>query len=467
MPDAVPSRTFLDDPFSAATLVPNLRHTSRMLSDIGADSVDALFADIPKEVQIEGLRLATSMSEQAVLDRVHELAGKNRGPADGMPVFLGAGLKEHYVPSVVPALVGRSEFYTSYTPYQPEVSQGMLQGLFEYQSMVCALTGMDVANISQYDWATAIGEAALLAARAGKGTRFLVPEHLTPDKRSVLENYTSGAGITIESVPFDRATGTLDIGALETALGPDVVGLYVETPNLFGLWEPEAPRLKQLLTDRDAGLLVVGADPLSLAVADGPGAYGADIVVGELAGYGTPIAYGGPLLGLFAVKEPLVRRMPGRVVGLSRDDRGNHAFTLTLQTREQHIRRERAMSNICTNETLLALAAAVYLGHLGGIGLTRLAEQNEARAHDLRRRLEELPSVRAAFPGGHFDEFTLAFERPYKDIHDGLLERGVHGGYDLSGRFDGLGPAAVFATTEVHGDRDHDRLVAAVSEVVS
>lgn len=454
----------------AAALIPNLRHRERMLSDLGLESIDDLFADIPKDVQVDGLDLPDGLGEAALIDHLARLANMNQGPrtgGDGMPVFLGVGVRDHYLPAPVRALVLRSEFYTSYTPYQPEISQGMLQALFEFQSIVAELTRMPVSNVSQYDWATALGEACLMAARSGKGDRFLVPEALTPEKRSVLENYARGAGIRIEVVPFDHTTGTIDMAALESALGPDVIGFYLETPNLFGLWEPEAPRIKALLDEHDAGLFIVGADPSSFGVAEGPGRYGADVVIGELGGYGTPISYGGPLVGVFATTEKLARKMPGRVVGLTHDASGRHGFTLTLQAREQHIRRERATSNICTNQTLAAVAATVYFSLLGGSGLTEMALENEARANALKQRLSEIDGVRPAFDGATFDAFTLAFGGPYAPIHTGLLARGVHGGYDLSHAVKGLGGAAVFGTTEVHSDADHDRLVAALKEAVA
>lgn len=460
--------TATDPAASIASLIPNLRHRGRMLRDLGLASVDALFEDVPADVRIDGLDLPGPIDERGVVDHLAKLAGENRFPktgGGGMPVFLGAGVKERYIPATVRSLVLRSEFYTSYTPYQPEISQGMLQALFEFQSIACELTGLDVANVSQYDWATALGEAALMAARANKGQRFLVPEAMTPEKRSVLENYVAGPRLKVEEIPFDRKTGTLDMAAFEAALGPDVVGAYIETPNLFGLWETEAHRVKGMLDDHDSGLLVVGADPLSLALAEGPGQYGADIVVGELGGFGVPMSFGGPLVGLLATTKKLVRKMPGRIVGLTHDDQGRHGFTLTLQAREQHIRRDRAMSNICTNQTLAAVAATIHLSQLGGEGLTRLALENEANAAELRSRLAEVPGVRPAFDGACFEEFTLAFDRPYAQVHGGLLSHDVHGGYDISGRFKGLDSAAVFATTEMHQEADYARLVAALKEV--
>jgi glycine dehydrogenase subunit 1 len=467
--DATPARSEEEAQEIIGSLIPNVRHTGKMLEELGMASLDELFSDIPQKVRIDGLDLPGPTSEQEVLGLHARLAGRNQGPlsGDGMPVFLGLGLKERYVPAPVRALVLRSEFYTSYTPYQPEASQGMLQALFEFQSIVSELTGLPVANVSQYDWATAAGEAAVMAVRSHEGSRFLIPEALTPAKRSVIMNYLKGSGVKVESVPFDPDAGTLDMAALESMLGPDVTGLYVETPNLFGLWEPEAHRLKPMLEDKGAGLLVVGADPLSLALAKGPGEYGADVVVGELGGYGTSPSFGGPLVGMLAASNEMVRKVPGRIVGVTRDGAGKHAFTLTLQTREQHIRRERAMSNICTNQTLGALAASVWFSLMGGAGMARLAEQNATRASTLRKRLAEIPGVDPLFEGAVFEEFAMRFDREYSSVHKGLLERGVHGGADLGRVVDSFSHAGLFATTEVHSDTDHDRLLEAMREVVS
>jgi glycine dehydrogenase subunit 1 len=446
-----------------ASLIPNTRHTARMLDDLGLGSLDDLFVDIPAKVRIGGLRLAPPKSEKDVVAHLARLAAMNEGPrtAGGMSVFLGLGLKERYVPAAVKALVLRSEFYTSYTPYQPEVSQGMLQALFEFQSLITELTGLPVANVSQYDWATAIGEAAIMAARTHEGDRFLVPAAMHPAKKSVIRNYLVGAKVRVEEIPTDESTGTLDMSALEDRLDSKVTGLYIENPNLYGRWEENAHRLKPLLENHDAGILIVGTDPVSLGVARGPGEYGADIVVGELGGTGTNTSLGGPMVGMLAASDELVRRIPGRIVGLTRDSEGRHGFTLTLQTREQHIRRERAMSNICTNQTLCAIAAAIWFSILGGTGLMRLAARNAERAQALRKRLTELGGVTDLYPGPVFEEFALRFDDDYHRLHTALLEQGVHGGAHL-GPITGQDDAALLATTEVHDEADHDRLIRAM-----
>src|SRR3990170_2881165 len=429
-----------------------------MLRALGLRSVDDLFADIPATVRLDGLDLPEGLSEQEVVARVTSILSANRS-MDAMPTFLGGGVYDHYVPATVRAITSRSEFYTAYTPYQAELSQGILQSLWEYQSLICELTGMDAANTSMYDASTALGEAALMARRIHGGTTFLVPRGMRFHRKSVLANYALGSRLQVREVDYDRTTGMLDLAGLREALTPDVCGVYVENPNFFGRFEEQLEEIRALTH----AVFVVGVNPIAQAVVPAPGDFGADIVIGEGQPLGTQMNFGGPLLGIFACRQEHIRKMPGRVIGLTRDADGRRAFCMTMQSREQHIRREKAMSNICTNETLLAVASAAYGAILGGNGLRRLAERNVERARELAARIAGIAGFAApAFHAEHFNEFVVRTARPYVEIHGDLPRAGVHGGVSLEPHFPEVGHAALFATTEVHRPEDHDRLVAAL-----
>ncbi len=433
-----------------------------MLRAMGLRGVDELFADIPAKVRSGGLDLPAGLSEQEVVARVTEILSANRTMAE-MPTFLGGGLYDHFVPASVRAIASRAEFYTSYTPYQPELSQGILQALWEYQSLICELTGMDAANTSMYDASTALGEAARMANRIHGGNIFLVPRALRWDRRSVLENYARGSGLTIREVDYDRSTGELDLSSLRGALSSDVCGVYVETPNYFGRFEEHLEEIRKMA---NSAVLVVGVNPLALAIVRPPGDFGANIVIGEGQALGNAVNFGGPLLGLFACRQEHLRKMPGRVIGLTKDARGNRAFCMTLQTREQHIRREKAMSNICTNESLLAVASAAYMAVLGSNGLRRLAAENMRKARGLMERIARIKGFTSpVFKGPHFNEFTVRHEKGYKVVHRALLARGVHGGLRLTRQIPELIDVALFATTERHAEEDHRRLIEALEAV--
>jgi len=435
---------------------------AEMLRALGLGSVDDLFADIPAAVRLARLDLPDGLSEQDVVARVTSILSANR-TMEEMPAFLGGGVYDHFVPASVRAITSRAEFYTSYTPYQPEVSQGILQALWEYQSLICELTGMDAANTSMYDASTALGEAARMAARIHGGRVFLVPRALRWNRRSVLENYARGAGLEVREVDYDRRTGTLDLTKLKEALAPDVCGVYVESPNFFGRFEEDLQEIRDLARE---AVLVVGVNPLALAVIRPPGDFGADIVIGEGQALGSAVNFGGPLLGIFACRQEHVRKMPGRVIGLTKDVRGHRAFCMTLQTREQHIRREKAMSNICTNESLLAIAGAAYMAILGSNGLRRVAAENLRKAKQLMDGIARIKGFTAPlFPGPHFNEFTVRYEKGYEVVHRALLARGIHGGLRLTRQLPELRDAALFATTERHTEEDHRRLLEALEAV--
>ena len=453
--------------------VPNSAQSSKqkLLSALGLEDVSAIYADVPDEARLgRPLRLPGPLPEQEVLRLVRERLSNVRTALD-MPVFLGAGCWPHYVPAAVGFVVARTEFLTSYTPYQPEVSQGMLQALWEYQSLICELTGMEVANCSMYDWASALGEAARMAARVTKRKRVLVPELMSPERLQVLRAYAEPAGLKIEEIPYEPGTGQLDIEALKTRMGSDVAMVYVENPSYLGFIELRARAIGEIAHEHGA-LFVVGVDPISLGLLKPPGDYGADIVVGEGQPLGNHMNFGGPLLGIMACRADrrLIWQMPGRIIGLTVDADGRRAFCMALQAREQHIKRERASSNICTNEALCAVAAAAYLALLGPRGLRELCKTIIYRSHYAMKRLDELPGIRAPlFKAPHFKEFVVNYDGAgltAEEVHEGLLKAGVHGGKPLTGEFPELGQSALYCVTELHRKEDIDRLVEALGALI-
>jgi len=388
----------------------------RMLEAIGCSSIDDLFADIPEEIlgRFRPLGLPGA-SELEVQRAIRALAARNAEP-ESIVSFQGGGVYDHHVPSVVRSVTSRSEFATAYTPYQPEISQGTLTAMFEFQSMICELAGMEIANASMYDGATSLAEAALMAARVRPGGRILVSEALFPHWRRVLETYCWAADIDIVDVPIST-----DGGLDRSALDGEASALIVQTPNAFGVLES----LAELGSSLGDTLLIVACNPLALALVEPPGALGADIVVGEGQPLGLPMSFGGPLLGLFATRRELLRQIPGRIVSRTLDTAGNAGFTLAAQTREQHIRRERATSNICTNAALCALAATVFLALHGARGLKELSELNFRKAHYAARRLVEDADVELAFSRPFFNEFTIRIPEAPERLLEGLRARGL------------------------------------------
>jgi len=376
-----------------------------MLEAVGVDSVEELF-DIPEGVRFDGQFDVEGASEQAVIRRLERTLGAN----DDLTEFLGRGRYAHYVPSVVDTLSLRSEFITSYTQYQPEVAQGFLQALFEYQSMLVELTGLGVANCSMYDAATALGEAALLAARVRSvdGSRVLVPDYVREERRDVLENYVSGTDLSV--VSFPTANGQVDPVALDSTLSEDAVAVYAENPTVEGVVEEHLHRVGELAEEYGA-LFCLGSDPVALSLLQSPAAVGADVVVGDASVLGVGPAYG-TSLGMFACDEAYLRQVPGRLVGCSEDSDGARAYTLTLQTREQHIRKERATSNICTNQAWVALRTAIHAASLGPSGLVGLAERCHRLPERVASEFDEIPGVSAPVHDGfHFREFAARVER--------------------------------------------------------
>ncbi|WP_297550222.1 aminomethyl-transferring glycine dehydrogenase subunit GcvPA [Thermococcus sp.] len=442
--------------------LPNLAQRDEMLREIGFGSIDELFSDVP-EGMVKEFDLPEGKSEYEVFLELNEVLSKNRTVLE-MPSFLGAGTYFHYIPAHVKYIIERSEFLTAYTPYQAEISQGMLQALFEYQSMMAELYGLPVVNSSMYDWGTAIAEAALMTVRLhrGKRKRFVIPKALSPEKRTVIETYTRGANLEIVEVPWDDE-GKLDMEKLKEAV-ENSAGVYVEMANFFGLVEENVREIGEIA--REAGAyFVVGADPTMLGVFEAPGELGADIAVGEAAYLGNPMNFGGPRAGVFAVRndKKLIRQMPGRIIGMTKDAEGRRAFVMTLQTREQHIRRAKATSNICSNEALVAVASAIHLASLGPKGLKELGETILKNTAYLRKRLSEVAEV--PFEGLYFKDVPVRFERPYREIHEALLARGIHGGYYIGNHFPELGETALFSATETTRKEWVEALIRALKEV--
>jgi len=434
-----------------------------MLALLGLEDVSELFSDIPAAVR-RGLDLPQGMGEMEVVDYLATILRRNATAAE-TPCFLGAGAYLHYVPAAVEHILSRSEFYTSYTPYQPEISQGMLQALFEYQSLVCEITAMDAANSSMYDGSTALGEAARMCRRLHKGSHFLIPQAMNRDKVSVLENYLTGTGVQLLRYAYDDRDGCIVLDEVSSLLSAeDVCGVYAEMPNFFGVMDPGLMELKDLMGDSP---LVLGVNPLCLGVTRPPGDMGADIVVGEGQPLGSRLSYGGPMLGLFACRQEHVRKMPGRVVGLTVDSRGQEAFCLTLQTREQHIRRSSATSNICTNEALNAVGAAVFLSLLGGEGLVELGKRNMERAKRLMGMMGRIDLVKAPrFEAYHFNEFVAELPVRPEKVNRLLLAKGIIGGLPIADHIPGMHNSMLIASTEMHSDQMQDDLVRALREVL-
>jgi glycine dehydrogenase subunit 1 len=424
-----------------------------MLSACGLSSLEDLFSHLPEGVRLDReLEIPLGLSEMELAEEMRRLAGRNRH-ADDFVCFAGGGAYDHYVPAVVWALAGRSELYTSYTPYQPELSQGVLQALFEYQSMIRDLTGLEVSNASLYDGPTSLVEAVHMATSATGRERVLVSEALDPRYRQTLRTYGAGEHFVVEVVPAPRGT------TAPPAIGPDVAAVVVQHPNYFGNLEDVRPVFEAA---RTAGARAIHVfDPLSLGVLASPGELGADIAVAEGQPLGNHLNYGGPYLGVIAARPQDLRRMPGRIVGETTDVDGRRGFVLTLQAREQHIRRERATSNICTNQTLMAVAASVYLAWLGPDGLAELGRQCVAKARYAAERLTDLSTAELRWPAAtFFKEFVIRAERAPAEVQERLLAAGFLVGPVVE---DGL----LVSVTERRSREEIDRLVKAFEEAVA
>ena len=451
--------------------MPFIPHTAddvrEMLATIGDPATEALFDEIPESLRAGSLAgIPPALSEMQVGRLMAE-----RAAADGRPLnFIGAGAYEHHVPAAVWSIVTRGEFYSAYTPYQAEASQGTLQLLYEYQTMMASLTGMEASNASLYDGATALAEACLMAVRANrrsKSQRVLVPAALHPFYRDVVRSIAGNQSLAFDLLPYDARDGRTAVANLDRYRGEDVTALVIQQPNFFGNLEDV-----DALTDRahEAGMLVIAVvNPVSLAVLKPPGQWGstgADIVCGDGQPLGVPLSSGGPYFGFMTTRMEHIRQMPGRIVGRTVDLDGKPGFTLTLQAREQHIRRTKATSNICTNQGLLVTAATIYLSLLGPRGLAQVAATSMDRCAQLVHELVRIPGVRPAFEGPRFHEAVLLLDRPVRGVLEALARRGIVGGYDLSAHYPSLGNALLVCATETRTPEDIATYARALADVM-
>ena len=419
-----------------------------MLAAIGVDSVDELFDDIPLSHRDPSLDLPKPLSELELKREIENLGRQNIVPGD-YASFLGAGSYRHYVPAVVRHIASRGEYMTSYTPYQPEVAQGTLQTTFEFQSLVCLLTGMDVANAGMYDGSTALAEAALMAARTTRRDRVVVLDTVAPWYREVVQTYAGAPGLKVDTV-----------GAGHLALDEEASCLVVQQPNYLGYMEDLADLSER--AHAAGALMVVACDPMSLGMFKPPGDYDADIVAAEGQSMGVPCSYGGPYVGIFACKERFLRQMPGRIVGKTVDTNGRTGYVLTLQAREQHIRRERATSNICTAVALIALTATAYMATLGKQGLRHIAELCYHKAHYAATVIDQVPGYSLPVEGTFFREFVVTCPGNPAAINERLLDYGIIGGLDVS---DAIPKGMLFCVTEMNSRQEIDSLAAALAEI--
>jgi glycine dehydrogenase subunit 1 len=451
--------------------VPFIPHTEEdvrlMLAAIGAPSIEALFDEIPAGLRVQGLDgIPPGLSEMEIGRLMSERARR-----DGQPLsFLGGGAYEHHIPAAVWAIATRGEFYSAYTPYQAEASQGTLQLIHEYQTMMSSLTGLEVSNASLYDGGSAVAEAALMAVRAHRRSnsqRVLLPTTVNPRYRQVAQNTAGGQGLRFETIPCVSDTGSIDPAALAAYAGEDIAAVVIQQPNFFGRLEDV-----DALTDQAhaLGMMVIGVvNPTSLALLKPPGEWGTrgvDICVGEGQPLGVPLSSGGPYFGFMTTRMAHVRSMPGRIVGRTVDLEGRTGYTLTLQAREQHIRRGKATSNICTNQGLLMTAATLYMTLLGPTGLARVAEASMTRTAQLVAALSARQGVRPAFTGAHFHEAVLRIDRPVAGVLRALEAEGILGGLDLAADYPEFGPALLVCATETKTDTDIERYAAALGRAL-
>lgn len=433
-----------------------------MLGAIGVAEVADLFADIPAELRFPELKLPAPLSEQEVRARLAELAETNVHTGQ-LPAFLGAGAYAHYVPAVVGYINQRGEFLTAYTPYQPELSQGTLQGIYEYQTMMCQLYDMEVSNASMYDGATALAEGVLMTIGATRRRKLVVAGALHPAYRQVLGTYTAGLGVEIVEVPVDPATLTTTAAALKSVV-EGAACVAVQYPNFLGAIE-DLEEFGRIAHGAGA-LFVVSSYPMALGLLKPPGAFGADIAIGEGQCFGVGLNFGGPYLGVLTCKQNLIRQMPGRVIGMTTDVEGARGFVMTLRTREQDIRRERATSNICTNQGLMQLTATVYLSLMGAGGVSQVAELCYQKAHYLAQQVGAIEGVEVVGATPFFNEFVVRLPRPAAEVNAALINLGFIGGYDLKAEYPELGDAMLLCATEMNSKGQIDRFAEALGEVL-
>jgi len=434
-----------------------------MLDRIGIKSLHELFKSIPEEIRLDRkLRVPEAHTEPELIKRFKSLSEKNT--YQGFLSFLGAGAYSHFIPAAVDYLSGRGEFVTPYTPYQPEVSQGTLQSIFEFQTMICQLTGMDIANASLYDGASAAAEAVLMVNRLTRKNRILVARSVHPQYREVIEAYTQNLDFSIEEIGYTK-TGQIDQENLEEALDDQTAAVVIQSPNFFGVIEPFQEVAERSKKYKALSVYLV-AEAVSMGLLEAPGKLGADIVTGEAQSFGLPLSFGGPYLGFMACSQAFLRQFPGRISGQTQDVEGNTGYVLTLSTREQHIRRERATSNICTNQSLCALKATIFLEMMGEEGLMEMARQNIQKAGYAFDRLRRLQNVKSRFSGRFFNEFVLEMEKPWEELDPILRGKKILGGFPLEKSYPELKNCVLFNVTEKHTKKDILQLEAALEEAL-
>ncbi len=433
-----------------------------MLAAIGITSIKELFSSIPADIKLNrDLNVPGPLTETEVMAYFENLANKNSSP--DILSFLGAGAYSHVIPSVVDYLSQRGEFVSPYTPYQPEVSQGTLQTIFEFQTLICQLTGLDIANASLYDGASGAAEAVLMAHRLRSKPKVLVAKSLHPQYRETIQTYVNNLHLNIEELGYDES-GCIDQEKLKDSMDEKTSSVVFQSPNFFGVIE-DIRKISETAHQHGALSTAVIAEPVSLGILEAPGSLGADIVTGEAQSFGIPLSFGGPYLGFMSCRKEFIRQFPGRIAGETHDVEGKRGYVLTLSTREQHIRREQATSNICTNQALCALRATMFLETLGQDGFKELAWQNLQKAHYAKEQLSQIKGISLKFSGNVFNEFVCEFSKPWVDIEAVLLEKKIIIGYGLESEFPELKNCAVITVTETHKKEDIDRLAKALSEV--
>lgn len=444
--------------------IPNTNDDERkMLESIGVNSIEELFNDIPEEVKLNReLNLNKSMSEIEVKKYLTNLATQNKTIND-LTCFLGAGAYDHYIPSIVDHIISKSEFYTSYTPYQAEISQGTLQYIFEYQTLISNLTGMDVSNASLYDGGSALGEASIMASNITRKDEIIVSKTVHPDSRRVLETYAHVQGLKL--IEIDELDGTTNLQQLEEKINENTAAVIVQSPNFFGIIE-DIEAVEGITHSVKKTMLVVSVDPISLGILKSPGELGADIVVGEGQSLGIPLSYGGPYLGFIATKKKHMRKLPGRIVGQSIDVDGKRAFVLTLQAREQHIRRDKATSNICTNQGLNVLASVVYMVTLGKKGLREVATQSITKAHYAYDKITATGKYKPLFDKPFFKEFVITSDVSGEKINDELLKENILGGFILENSYPQYENGVLYCVTEKRTKKEIDTLASVLEGII-
>ena len=427
----------------------------KMLKACNVGSIDDLFSDIPDDLKLNrDLNLDESKSELEVSEIITKMADKN---IDDLTCFLGAGAYDHYIPSLIKSITSRSEFYTAYTPYQAEISQGTLQSIFEFQSMIAEITKMDIANASMYDGATAAIEACIMAVGKTRRNKIVVPKTVHPETRQILKTYLQFKDVEVVEVDYDREYGTTDLNKLKEVVGEETACILVQNPNFFGVIE-DVDEIGSIARDNKA-MYVMSVNPITLSILKSPGEVGADIAVGDAQPLGNSLNFGGPYVGFLAIKSGLIRKMPGRVVGQTVDADGKRCYALTLQTREQHVRREKATSNICSNQGLNALIASIYLATMGKKGYQEVAMQNIQKSHYAYKKFDESKNFEPVFKGKFFNEFVVKSPMPVDELNEKLLENKILGGYDLGKDYEELKGCVLMCVTEKRTAKEIDNLV--------